>query len=347
MSLSKIIDPLKTLSRDSSNRLTLALAALVALTSLGTLGYVVIEGMEPIEALYMTIITLSTVGYGETRPLSDAGRLYTVGLIMLGIGTAFYAIGALTAFVIEGRLQEILEKRSMERTIASLRNHVIVCGFGRFGRSVSEHLRVVKSAVVVIDNDPSVERACTELGCTFILGSALEDSVLARAGIERAAAIVAAIASDSDNVFIALSAHEANPDIAIHARAETDAGIHRLRMSGASQVISPHRLGGQRVANAIVRPGVVEFLELSAPGDGAEVDLEEIVISAGSQLIDKKLADLKPMGMPLAVIAIKRGNERLKIRPAADEVLLEGDHVVVVGDHEVLGQLAEMATAEG
>ena len=262
---------------------------------------------------------------------------------MLGIGTAFYAIGALTAFVIEGRLQEILEKRSMERTIASLRDHVIVCGFGRFGKSVSEHLRRAKSAVVVIDNDPSVEKDCTALGCTFLLGSALDDAVLARAAIDHAAAIVAAIPSDSDNVFIALSAHETNPNIAIHARAETDAGIRRLRMSGASQIISPHRLGGQRVANAIVRPGVVEFLELSAPGDGAAIDLEEVVLSAGSRLIGTALGDLESLGMPLAVIAIKRGSEQLKIGPGADEVLCEGDRVVVVGDHDALRRLADMA----
>ncbi|MBW2664956.1 MAG: potassium channel protein [Deltaproteobacteria bacterium] len=344
--MSKIVDPVRTLSRNPSKQLTLALVVLIALTLLGTLGYVLIEGMSPLDALYMTVITLSTVGYAEPVPLSDVGRLYTIGLIVLGIGTAFYAIGALTAFVIEGRLREILEKRSMERTIASLRNHVIVCGFGRFGKSVSEHLRQAKSMVVVIDHDPSVETACTALGCTFLLGSALDDAVLARAAIDRAAAIVAAIPSDSDNVFIALSARDANPDIAIHARAETDAGIRRLRMSGASQIIAPHRLGGQRIANAIVRPGVVEFLELSAPGDGAAVDLEEVVLSTGSRLIGKALEDLQPLGMPLAVIAIKRGSDSLKIRPAADEVLREGDRVVVVGDHDVLGRLAKMAAAE-
>jgi voltage-gated potassium channel len=346
MPFSKIVAPAKTLSRNAGQRLALALLSLILLTLLGMLGYMLVEDMPPIEALYMTVITLSTVGYGETVPLSDAGRLYTIALITFGIGTAFYAVGALTAFVIEGRLQEILEKRSMERTIASLRDHVIVCGFGRFGQSVSEHLRKANSRVVVIDIDPSVERTCTELGCTFLLGSALDDAVLARAAIGRASAIVAAIPSDSDNVFIALSAHEENPDIAIHARAETDEGIHRLRMSGASQIISPHRLGGQRVANAIVRPGVVEFLELSAPGDGAEVDLEEVVLAAGSRLVDTALKDLKSMGMPLAVIAIKRGNESLNIGPGADEVLREGDRVVVVGDRDILGRLAEMAAGK-
>jgi len=347
MHLLKIFTPARPRPRNSSHRLALAMVALCALTSLGTSGYVLIEGMSPIDALYMTVITLSTVGFGEPVPLSSVGRLYTIGLIMLGIGTAFYAVGALTAFVIEGRLQEILEKRSMERTLASLRNHVIVCGFGRFGRSVTEHLRKAKSSVVVIDDDPSVEEACVELGCAFVLGSALDDSILARAAIDRASAIVAAIPSDSDNVFIALSAHETNPDIAIHARAETDEGIHRLRRSGASQIISPHRLGGQRVANAIVRPGVVEFLELSAPGDGAEVDLEEVVLAAGSRLVGVELKELKSLGVPLAVIAIKRGSESLKIRPGADEVLREGDRVVVVGDHDVLARMAEMAAAKG
>jgi voltage-gated potassium channel len=345
MPFPNIVDPVKTLSSNASQRLTLALLALILLTLLGMLGYTLIEDMSPLDALFMTVITLSTVGYGETVPLSDAGRLYTICLIMLGIGTAFYAIGALTAFVIEGRLREALEKRSMERTIASLRDHVIVCGFGRFGKAVSEHLRRAKSDVVVIDIDPSVEGDCAALGCAFLLGSALDDEVLARAAIDRAAAIVAAIPSDSDNVFITLSAHEVNPDIAIHARAETEAGIHRLRMSGASQIISPHRLGGQRVANAIVRPGVVEFLELSAPGDGAAVDLEEVVLSAGNQLIDRALEDLKSLGLPLAVIAIKRGNESLKIRPGAKEVFREGDRVVVVGDHDTLSRLAEMAAA--
>ena len=264
--MSKILDSVRTISRNASNRLTLALAVLIALTLLGTLGYVLIEDMSPIDALYMTVITLSTVGYGEPVPLSDTGRLYTIGLIVLG--------------------------------------------------------------------------------CTFLLGSALDDAVLARAAIDRAAAVVAAIASDSDNVFIALSAREANSDIAIHARAETDAGIHRLRMSGASQIISPHRLGGQRVANAIVRPGVVEFLELSAPGDGAKVDLEEVALAEGSHLVGRSLGDLESLGVRVAVIAIKRGGASLEIRPGPTEVLRAGDRVVVVGDHDDLGRLAEMAAGQ-
>jgi voltage-gated potassium channel len=330
-------------SRLPAARLRVALAALASLTTLGTAGYVLIEGMALPDALYMTVITLSTVGYGETVPLSEIGRLYTIGLIVLGVGTVFYAVGTLTSFLIEGRLQQILGRRTMKRAIAALHDHVIVCGFGRFGRAVSEHLRLGGKPVVVIDSDPAIRAECDGMGCLFVLGSALEDEVLAEAGIERARALVAATPSDSDNVFISLSAREANPPILIHARAETRAGVRRLRLSGANQVISPHRLGGQRVANAIIRPGVVEFLELSTPGDGADVDLEEIALSADSALVNTPLGDLSTHGLRAAVVAIKREDEPLRLNPGPTEVLRAGDRVVVVGDHEDLNRFAELA----
>ena len=324
-------------------RLLVALVALASLTVLGTAGYVLIEGMALADALYMTVITLSTVGYGETVPLSEIGRLYTIGLIVLGLGTVFYAVGTLASFLIEGRLRQILGRRTMKRVIAALHDHVIVCGFGRLGHAVSEYLRLGGTQVVVIDSDPAAREKCDEIGGFFVLGSALEDAALAEAGIERARALVAATPRDSDNVFISLSAREANPPILIHARAETRAGIRRLRLSGANQVISPHRLGGERIANAIVRPGVVEFLELSTPGDGADVDLEEIVLWADSVLVNTPLGDLSTHGLRAAVVAIKREDEPLCLKPGPTEVLRAGDRVVVIGDHEDLNRLAELA----
>jgi voltage-gated potassium channel len=327
--------------------LVIALGALASLTALGTFGYVLIEGMSFLDALFMTVITLSTVGYGETAPLSEAGRLYTIGLIAVGIGTVFYTAGALASFIIEGRLRQILGRRTMKRAIAVLHDHVIVCSFGRFGRAVSENLRRAGAPVVVVDLDPAVEAACEAMGCHFVLGSALEDATLAKAGIERARALVAAIPSDSDNVFVSLSAREANPEILIHARAETPAGERRLRLSGANQVISPHQLGGQRIANAIVRPGVVEFLELSTPGDGAGVDLEEVALAPDSSLVNLPLRDLSARGLRVAVIAIKRGDEPLRLKPGPSETLRAGDRVVVVGDHDDLNRLAELAAPSG
>jgi voltage-gated potassium channel len=330
-------------SRASVRQLAIGLLVLAALTVVGSFGYVVISDMSPLEALYMTVITLSTVGYDEVAPLSPAARLYTVVLIVLGIGTVFYVVVALASFLIEGRVQEILGRRNMKKAIAALQDHVIVCGFGRFGRAVSEHLRRAGTAVVVIEPNSLKEPECLALDCYFVQGSALDDAALEEAGIARSRALVAAIPGDSDNVFVTLSAREAKPGIRIHARADTPAGERRLRLSGANQVISPHRLGGQRIANAIVRPGVVEFLELSAPGDGAEVDLEEIALSRDSTLANSSVRDLASRGLHAAVIAIKRGDDPLRIQPGPAELLQAGDRIVVVGDHDNLRRLADLA----
>jgi len=327
----------------SLRRLVIGLGLLAVLTIAGTAGYVAIADMSVLDALYMTVITLSTVGYSEVAELGPGGKLYTAALIVVGVGAVFYVVVALAAFFIEGRLQEFLGRRQMKKAIVSLSDHVIVCGFGRFGRAVSRQLRQYGRPVVVIEPNAAKEQECLDLGCHFLAGSALDDEVLAEAGIERARAIVAAIPNDSDNVFVALSAREANPEIHIHARAETPAGERRLHLSGANQVISPHQIGGQRIANAIARPGVVEFLELSAPGDGAEVDLEEIALSADSELAGVPIRDLSGHGTHVAVIAIKRGDEPLRIQPAPGEALQAGDSIVVVGDQENLRRLAALA----
>ena len=328
-----------------NQRVAIGVSALATITVLGTVGYILVEGMSFLEALYMTVITLSTVGYLEVRPLSDAGHWYTIGLIVIGIGTAFYALFAVAEFAIEGRLREILGRRAMKRAIDALGDHVIVCGFGRLGRVVAEKLHEVDTPFVVVDRDLAVETRCDELGYPFICGSSLDDEVLAAAGIGRARALVAATGSDSDNVFIALSAREANPRIRIHARAESSAGTRRLRLAGASQVISPHHLGGQRIANAIVRPAVVEFLELASPGGGAEIDLEEIALSAQSGVTSLPLRDLPSRGIRVSVVAIKRGDEPILLQPGPDEVLEAGDRVIVVGDRESLRRLAAEAEA--
>lgn len=328
----------------ADRRVLVAFAAIVTLTALGTLGYVVIESMTPGDALYMTVITLSTVGYHEVKPLSDAGRGFTMALIALGVGTVFYTAGALAGFVIEGRLRDVLGRRSMQRSIDSLHDHVILCGFGRLGRAVLQKLGTLP--VVVIDPDASLQRECEEAGHLFLLGSALEEGSLRAAGIERARALIAATPSDPDNVFISLSARELCPQIPIHARAETPAGVHRLELAGANQVISPHQLAGQRIANALLRPGVVEFLELSDPGTGGEVDLEEVVLGDGCPVDGVPLRQLHERGLEVVVIAIKRGSEKIQLRPGADAVLLGGDRVVAIGDRANLRRLAEVARQE-
>jgi voltage-gated potassium channel len=217
-----------------------------------------------------------------------------------------------------------------------------VCGFGRLGRAVAEKLEEAGQPFLVIESDDAREAECESRGYPSLLGSALDEEVLARAGVARAAAVVAATASDADNVFIALSVRELNPRVAVHARAETSMGLRRLQQAGASQVVALHQLGGQRIANAIVRPAVVEFIELTTPGSGDEVDLEEVRIEPGSALVDLTLEALPSRGLRVSVVAIK-GDGPLRLSPSAGDALRAGDRVIVVGDRANLSRLAELA----
>lgn len=323
----------------------IALAALFSVTVFGTFGYMLVVGMSFYDALYMTVITLSTVGYHEVTPLTAAGRNFTMILIILGVGTLFYTVVAVAEFLIEGRLDSLLGRRTMKRTIAGLADHVVVCGYGRIGHVVVEELKRGRIPFVVVERDPRVQAQLEEDNCPYVLGSALEDEALRAAGTDRARAIVAAAANDSDNVFITLSAIELNPKISVHARGETPEGARRLHLAGAHQVISPHQLGGRRIANAIVRPAVVDFIELSAPGAGTEIELEEIVLAPGCKVAQIALRDLPGRGVRVAVVAIKRGTEPTRMKPVADDVLEVGDHVVVIGDRENLSRLAALAAS--
>jgi voltage-gated potassium channel len=267
-------------------------------------------------------------------------------LIVLGVGTTFYTLVALAEFLIEGRVRDLLGRRAMKRTISMLRDHVVLCGYGRFGRVVAQELARLGMDLVAIESDPAKQPALEASGKPYLIGSALDDPVLAEAGVARARAIVIATSSDADNVFIALSAREANPRIGIHARGESEAGIRRLQLAGAAQVVSPYHLGGQRIANAIARPSVVDFITLAAPsGAPAEISLEEVVVGRGSALESCRLSDFPARGLHLHVVAIKREGEPTRFQPRGEDALCAGDRVVAVGDGENLRRIADFAAA--
>ena len=329
-----------------SRRLLIAVGAVLVVVAFGTLGNLLIVGMPLLDAVFMTLITISTIGYHEQPPLDAAGKHFTMMLIVLGVGTTFYTLVALAEFLIEGRVRDLLGRRAMKRTISALEDHVVLCGYGRFGRVVAEELGRLGIPLVAIDSDPARQPALEASGHPFLIGSALDDPVLAEAGTARARAIVTATGSDADNVFIALSARELNPRIAVHARGESDAGIRRLQLVGAAQVVSPYHLGGQRIAHAIAQPSVVDFITLAALADArAEISLEEVVVGAKSALEGCRLRDLPARGMHLNVVAIKREGEATRFQPGADDALAAGDRVVVVGDGENLRRIADLAAA--
>lgn len=329
----------------AGRRFLFALAGIGFLTAAGTLGYILIEQMSLIDALYMAVITISTVGFGEVKPLSPAGRLFTIALIVTGVGNAFYLFALVAELLIEGRLREFLGRSAMQRRISQLEGHVVICGYGRFGRVVAEELARNSLPVVIIDHDPAKEAEMTQTGLPCLIGSALEDSILEQAGIRRARAIVIATASDADNVYITLSAREKNPTIRIHARGESEPGLRRLRLAGADQVISAYQWGGMRMAASIVRPSVVDFLELSVPGRGDEVDLEEIQIQPGSAAVGKTIRSIEEESARLRIVALKRGEEPIALVPDPATAIAGGDRLVVIGERSGLKKLTEMVGA--
>jgi voltage-gated potassium channel len=331
-------------NRGAARHLWIGFAALSALTAGGTIGFMRIAGMSFVEALFMTVTTLSTVGYGEIRPLGDAGRLFASGLIIVGVGAALYTAGAFAEFLIAGRIGELLGRRAMTKTLAAVRDHVIVCGYGRLGRVVGEELARSGVPQVIVEEDAALAARIETPGRPVIVASACDEGVLEHAGVERARAIVAATSSEAINVYIALAAREANPSIAIHARAETEAGARRLRRAGATQVVSPHSLGGQRLAQAILRPAVIDFLELATGGSSGEIDLEEIAVPSNSSLVGARVGDLRERNVAVSVVAIKRAQEPVRLNPGSGEALAAGDRVVVVGDRENVTRLGELAS---
>lgn len=326
-----------------AQRLMLALGALLCILLAGTCGYVVIEHMPLLDALFMTVITLSTVGYGEVHPLSPAGRVFTIGLITVGVGATAYLLSQLAGLVIEGRLRDVFRRNPMDRTIETMQDHVIVCGYGRFGRVVVEQMRENRVPVVVIDADREKAADLERVGLPYIIGLASQDEVLERAGVRRARALVAATSSDPDNVFITLSAREKSPAIRIHARAESDGGLRHLKLAGANQALSAYQSGGHRVAAAILRPSVVDFLELSVPGRSEMVLLEEIRVAPGSEIVGRTVGALEAAIPRLRLVGLKRGEAALSVVPPADTPIDGGDLLVLVGDRAALDRLAREA----
>jgi len=323
----------------TGRRFLLALGIISFLALAGTAGFMLIEGLSLIDALYMAVNTISTVGFGEVKPLSPAGRMFTIALIVTGVGTALYLFAVTAEMLIEGHLREYLGRTAMERKIHQLEGHVVICGYGRFGKVVAEELARNSIPLVVIDHDPAKEPELTQAGLPYLIGSALEDAVLEHAQIRRARAIVIATASDADNVYITLSAREKNPAIRIHARGESEAGLRRLKLAGADQAISAYQWGGMRMASSIIRPSVVDFLELAAAGRGDEVDLEEIMIAPGSTVIGKPIRSVEAESPRLRIVALKRGPDAILLIPDPATTIAAEDHLVVIGERAYLKKL--------
>ncbi|MCC7106817.1 MAG: potassium channel protein [Chloroflexi bacterium] len=315
---------------------------LVILLVVGSAGYVLIEGYPLLDAVFMTVTTLATVGYGEIHPLGPGGRLFTTVLILVGVGSALFTLTELVRFVYEGQLGQALWRRRMDRHLKELSDHFILCGYGRVGRQIAADLEQSSVPFVVVDRDPVGLRLATERGLMVVEGDAGSDDVLRMAGVERARGLVTAVAEDADNIYVTLSARALNGGLRIVARANADESISKLQRAGADQVVSPYSIGGRRMAMLALRPLSVEFVDAVVHGETGDLLLEDMELLPGSRLVGRSIDDVQTVLAPgVSVLALKR-DAAILARPPGETSLLPGDELVVIGTQDQLGLLERM-----
>ena len=313
---------------------------LIGIVAFGTFGYYWVEHMPLFESFYMTIITISTVGYAEIVPLSQAGRILTVIIIILGITVGAYTIGLLVRALVEGELAKIVGRKIVQKQISELKNHYIVCGFGRIGRIICNELAADDIDFVVIEQDPAIIEQIESKNYLFLEMDATSEEALLKAGIMKAKGIATALRSDANNVFITLTAKGLRPNIYILARASDENNEDKLSRAGASRVVSPHLIGGRRMAQVLKRPTVVDFIDIATMGSSLGLMMEEAMIGENSDLINKNLIDSnlrKDFGV--IIVAIKKMAGNMIFNPMPSETLEAGDVIVVIGKRKDLQRM--------
>ena len=310
---------------------------------LGTTGFVVVEHYPVFDAFYMTLITMTTVGYSEIRPLTEAGRVFNSVLIFFGVITVFLAIGAMAQTIIELELGEFFDKRRMKRMIDKLENHYIVCGYGRVGRGAAQELLRAKAPFVVVDRNPEKIERAIRAGMLAVVADATRDETLADIRISRAKGLLAALSSDADNLFVILSARTMNPGLVIATRAAEEEAEQKLRRAGADAVFAPYTITGFRLAQAVLRPHVFQFLDFTTKNLGLDVDIEQIHVAEGSELVSRSLREAQiRRDLGVIVLAIRRSGGQMLFNPPAEAEIGAGDYLIVMGEPHNLRKLESM-----
>lgn len=323
------------------SKLSLALIFLILILTVGTVGYMLIEHWSMTNSIYMTIITIATVGFKEVHPLSDAGKTFTIVLIAFGVFNGGFIATAVGQLVLEGQLQAILGKRKMEKKVKKLSNHIILCGYGRVGRQVANEFLRRGEPFVIIESDEAMIPDGQNNGLIFIQGDASADDTLEHAGIERARAIVSTIPDDAENVYLSLTARQINPSLFIISRADSELAKKKLVRAGANKVVCPHELGGSQMAMATLRPNVVDFMRLAAfsPG-GQSLGIEEISIKEGGNLTGKTIIEAAIKSKYDAiVVGLRKNSGQMVFNPSGGTTMESGDILIVLGENGKLESL--------
>ena len=309
-------------------RVQLGVALLVAVMAIGTLGYALL-GLSALDALYQTVTTISTVGFRELKEPTDSFKWFTIVLVLGGVGTALYTLSVLLETVVEGRLTDRIGRRRMERKMAEMTGHVIICGWGRVGRSIAGFVAGAGSEVVVIERDPT---RAEKIDHPFVLGDATDDETLEQAGIDRAATLIAALNTDADNLFVTLSGRSRRPDLFIVARARVEGSAAKLMQAGANRVVNPQQIGGARMGALATQPHVAEFLDVVMHDGSLEFRLAEVPVAEGSALDGSSLRQTHIRDKTGAlVLAIRDGDGGFNTNPSPETTLIGGTVLIAVG----------------
>jgi voltage-gated potassium channel len=325
----------------------IAIAVLVTLAG-GTAGFVLIEHYPVFDAFYMTLTTVTTVGYGEIRTLSTAGRVFNCFLILFGVIIMLLAIGAMTQTVIELELNQFFGKRRIKSMIEKLDGHIILCGYGRVGRGAAEELVKAGASFVIVDRQEELVEQAMKAGMLAVLADASSDQVLCDVGIDRAHGLIATLGSDADNLFLILSAKSLNSRLFLSARVSQEASEQKLRRAGADFVFAPYNSTGHRMAQALLKPHVQQFLEFTTQSVGLDAGIEQVRVAASSSFVDQSLGAVQVRReLGVIVLAIRKASGEMLFNPPEESKIGVGDHLIVMGQPDGLRKLELLLTEVG
>lgn len=329
---------------DPVRKFRFSLLTLMIVICGGTVGYSLIEDWTLFESLYMTVITVSTVGFKEIHELSERGKTFTLLLIIFGASSLAYTLGTLFQFMVEGQLRTILGRKKLEKKISALSGHYIVCGYGRIGRLICREFAAKPAPFIVVEQDIELCRELEELGYLYVHGDATRDEILLLAGIRQAKSLITAVTSDSANVYITLTARGLNPDLFILARASEEGAEIKLKRAGANKVVSPYTIGASRMAHALLRPSVVDFIEIATGDDDIALQLEEIRVAPDSRLAGTTLLTSnirKKHG--IIIVGIRKEGAKILFNPGSDTSIDAGDTLITLGERVAIKELELVA----